>query len=259
MDNDSKATQQAREKWELARRDFLIMGSMAVAGVAASTAGAGTIAGFTTRAPGSILSVGFAERNVPGASLVSAESVRGGDRRFVDSGVRVTVHGISQPEATRNTAIRLSLFFPHVTTEGRLPFLAFASSIDGRGGRNTASGLSFDAPLDDTGALPVGIERVDMSAIPSRLRAMMPRTTAKQPAGMEGLEQDGNLWRLASGNGGNAQLRPGTYYIALRQSNRDRLPNWGALAIGDNALDLRSGGHPVAFEYVALSVDFTKA
>jgi hypothetical protein len=258
VDNDSNASQPAREKWELARRDFLIMGSMAVAGVAASTASAGTISALATRTPGSILSVGFAERTGPGASLVSAESVRGGDRRFVDSGVRVTLHGISQPEATRNTAIRLSLFYPHMTSEGRLPFLAFASSIDGRGGRNTASRLSFDAPLDDTGSLPVGIERVDVSPIPRRLRSMLPRATA-QLAGMDGLEQDGNLWRLSSGNAGNAQLRPGTYYIALRQSNRDRLPNWGALAVGDNALDLRSGGRPVDFEFVALSVDYTKA
>jgi hypothetical protein len=267
VDNDSKTVQQSsREKWELARRDFLIMGSVAVAGAAASSVTASPLTSIMSPVAGSVLSVGFAEQAGADASLVGADQFRAADRLFLRTGARVTVHGVSQPAATRNepVSIRLSTFFPHLTEEGRLPFLAFTSSLDAKGHRNAGGRVSFVAPLDENGTLPVAIERHEVSSVAMRRLSRMlsfARTspTSAQPTPLTTLEQQGNVCRLSSGDTGNVRLRPGTYFIALRQSQRDRAPNWSALTIQDGVLDLRKAGRPVDFEYVALSVDYAKA
>ena len=74
-------------------------------------------------------------------------------------------------------------------------------------------------------------------------------------------ETSGGVCRFSSGNAGNVRLRRGTYFIALRESGRDRQPNWGAITIDGehlhpNAGALHQGGLPVGFSYVAVSVDY---
>jgi hypothetical protein len=258
VNDDSNATHLAREKWELARRDFLIMGSAAMAGVAVTSLGASTLAAAAAPA-GAVLSVGFADGIEAGTRLAAAQTVRFADRRFLDAGARVTVHGASQSDAAPSS-IRLSVFFPQVTEEGRLPLLAFASSVDAKGHRNTGSRVSFVAPLDADGMLPLALERVDltpslMQRIAGRGRGIASTVEASaQPVRLDTLEQRGNVCRLSAG-GDHVGLRAGTYFVALRRTAHDRVPNWSAIAVGENALDLRSGGRAVGFEYVAVSID----
>lgn len=266
MSNQSNPTANvASREWALGRRDFLILGTAAAAGVAATSLAAGTISTIVTPAAGSILSVGFAERLQADASVMGAARFRQADAEFLRSGARVTVLGAFRPEAlaTAPVSIRLSAFYPHVAEQGRLPFMAWSQSLDARGVRNVSGRASFTVPLDENGTLPVSVERVDLT--PSRFGRLFasaaPSVGSQTQPNLASLESSGNVCRLTSGNSGDVRLREGTYFIALRRSNSDRAPNWSSLSIQGDEVSapggvLRNGDRPVPFEYVALSLKY---
>jgi len=245
----------SRREWALGRREFLVLGTAAAAGAAATSLRAGTIATIATPTGGAILSVGFAGQLDAGAPLLAAARFRQADAEFGRSGARVTVLGAWRPDAVAGEPVsfRLAAFFPHVGPDGRAPFLAWSQAFDLRGASHGKS-VAFNVPLDEDGTLPISLERVDLT--PSRFATLFARTVSPARSAvlpnLTALDASGNVCRLTSGCTGDVRLREGTYFIALRRSNADRAPNWSSISV--EAADLRSGGRPVLFEYVALSV-----
>jgi hypothetical protein len=246
------------DEWALHRRDFLMFGSAAVLGAAAtSVTAAATLRVVAAPEAGAVLSVGFSEHTAPVAaddehvlsSVIPAESLRVSDGSFRHSGVRVLVHGFSAPRPAAPVSVRLSTFAP--VGETAVPFLAWAHSASASSPR-----ISFLASLDENGTLPVAIERCEPVTRWNRMFAVAePANTLPDLAS---LERSGNVCRLSSGDRGDVRLRPGTYFIALRRTASDRRPDWSSIAIDATAADfsgaLRRNGAPVDFEYVAVTV-----
>src|SRR5438045_7296242 len=116
----------------------------------------------------------------------------------------------------------MTAFFPNETGEVRLPFLAWSES----GLWNRSGRISFVAPLDKDGTLPLAIERTTRrSAIARRIAALVSSQPKPLPD-FAALEESGSVCRLSSGDSGDVRLRRGTYFLALRESNFDRSPNW---------------------------------
>ncbi|HEY0156892.1 MAG TPA: hypothetical protein VGF28_06310 [Thermoanaerobaculia bacterium] len=268
MANESNLDPAAPEKWALGRRDFLIMGSAAVAGAAASSVTAATIAPLAIPAAGAVLSVGFSEQLAAGSGVVAAERLRLRDERFLDGGARVTVLGAWQPRVEEPVFLRLSTFFPHLKAEGRIPFLAWSSARIPGGVDSVSGPVTFVAPLDENGTLPVSVERVGLAAAsPRRLGGLLAFARGEQAPKVPNLavlERAGSVCRLNGGHTGDVRLRAGTYFIALRRTMLERAPNWSSVSIdaeaGTPAMGmLRAGTRPVDFEYIALTIDYAKA
>src|SRR6184192_3377659 len=107
--SDSSNTSQvpATKPTAMARRDFLVLGSAAVAGVAASSLSAGTIRGIANPEAGPILSVGFTDaveregkkhKVVRSSALHAAHRLRFADAGFRNGAARLTVHGLWEPQ-----------------------------------------------------------------------------------------------------------------------------------------------------------------
>lgn len=254
MSNINVKPEPPMEKWVLPRRDFLVLGSAAAIGAAASTAGAATLRAVVTPASGSVLSVGFAEPVA--AAAMPATALRIADGTFRESGARLLVHGFGSPRADAGVSVRLSTFAP--TAEGPVPFLAWSHN----GSRSGASRRApFLAALDEDGTLPLAIERTETPSRWSRLLALPQAGPASTFPDLTALEQSGSVCRLSSGDRGDVRLRAGTYFIALRRSSGDRQPNWRTIEVETtpNGMALHRNGVPVDFEYVAVTVDYPTA
>lgn len=251
MSNHSATPDAEIEKWALARRDFLMLGSAAVVGAAASSVTASTIRAVASPVAGSVLSVGFFDQGI-----ADARSPRLLDRGFHHDSARVLIHGFSRPAGSDSPlSVRVSTFAP--IAAGPLPFLAWTHTTDGRS-ENSSPRSSFVVALDAKGTLPIAIERVEpVSRHLSRFLRAVPASTALPD--LDALEQSGSVCRLSNSSGSDARLRPGTYFIALRRSSYDRQPDWSSIVIDQTSAvmtdALRRGGRPVDFEYVALTID----
>ena len=249
-------------KWVLPRRDFLMLGSAAVASAAASSVAAATLRVVAAPSAGSILSVGYGEPAAPETettSVVSARALRLSDDALRSAGVLVAVEGYSRPGAQNRDAVsvRLSTFAP--AAEGPVPFLAWVHSTDGKGRTNSSPRSRFRAALDDVGTLPIAIERHEPAGRLSRLLAI-PQASPSLVPDLVSMEQNGSVCRLSSGDRGEMALRAGTYYIALRRSSADRQPDWSSI-VADNTVvsagdSLRRNGNPVDFEYLTLTISY---
>lgn len=273
-DHQTVPPEAAQGKYMFARREFLVLGSAVVAGAAASTVTAGTIRNISSSPAGAVLSVGYtdaisrvgsAHKMETGSSVVSAERFLLSDHRFRDGGARVTVHGVWQPEGRREdpSSIRITSFFPHA--DGPLPFFAWQHAVDERGRRITSKRANFVAALDAQGALPLAIERNDRAAAPVRrltrlLSYSRTETLESTMPSLVALEKAGNVCRLSVGDAGDARLRAGTYFIALRESLFDRAPNWSSITLDGDVVNrtsslLHQGGRPVDFGYLTVSIE----
>ncbi|HEV7768225.1 MAG TPA: hypothetical protein VGQ76_24700 [Thermoanaerobaculia bacterium] len=258
-----------REKWALPRRDFLVLGSAAVVCAATSSVASATVRAIASPVGGAVLSVGYAEPTEGTDSgnssrLIAAQSLRLADRGFDRNGARVTVHGLWRPEAreTAPASIRFSTFAPNAA-----PFLAWSYSLDAKGRSIVSPRASFTAALHADGTLPFAVERNVLHAAPSRrlggllsfARSSAASNALPELAKLE--QQKDTVCRLSSGERGDARLRPGMYFIALRESSSQPQPDWSSVLVDRSANDLSAGvlsrhGRPVAFEYIALSVDY---
>ncbi|MFP5245379.1 MAG: hypothetical protein ACLGH0_01705 [Thermoanaerobaculia bacterium] len=232
------------------RRQFLVLSSTAVAGIAATSVSAGTPGALTMlKGPGPVLSVGFVNSDAAeGTRVVPAERIGLTDVRFRQSGARVTVHGLSRSATRRQQAAGVSLIAFFDTNGQRLPFIAWSGVSGAR--------VNFRVPVDADGAISFGVERTQLTSIlrePARRFASI-FTAARSQAAAEVpqhdvLERSGSVCRL----GADVKLRRGTYFIALRETTRDRVPDWGSLSVAGSSL--RRGNEPVDFDYLVLSVD----
>jgi hypothetical protein len=241
------------EKWALPRRDFLVLGSVAVLGAAATSVTASTLRVVATPAEGAVLSIGYSEHvepvtTDPGVSatgpVASAKTLRGNGNRF-DNGARVTIHGISRRDE-RPVSIYVSAYAP--VAAAPVPFVAWVHTANGKGLTNTGARTSFVAALDKDHTLPISVERrVPASHRFSRLLSAEPVPDALPV--LASLEQSGGVCRLS---------HPGTYFIALRESMFDRQPDWSSIVVDKTANDastaLLQHGRSVDFDYIAITV-----
>jgi hypothetical protein len=255
MFNRSSSPGAETEKWALPRRDFLVLGSAAVLGAAASSVTASTLVSVAAPEAGSVLSIGYAPVAAEDAAVLHADTLRFSDNTFRDSGVRVTVHGFSAPEKDSLVSVHLSTFVR--AGESAVPFLAWSHSARAAGPHAVSPRASFLASLDENGTLPFAIERSERSRRWSRLFTPIAPAADTLPE-LAKLEATGNVCRLSSGARASAPLRAGTYFIALRRTASERQPDWSSITVDATAADasnaLRRNGRPVDFEYVAITV-----
>ncbi|HEX8151665.1 MAG TPA: hypothetical protein VF698_01010 [Thermoanaerobaculia bacterium] len=244
------------------RRDFIRLGSVAVASVAASNLSAGAIRSIAAPRSGSILSIGFLAAE--GEGVTSASRLRSTDRQLAD-GAKLTIHGYSRPEAVRNEplVVDVATFFE---VDGQaVPFLAASYGANARGPWSSAGG-SFTVPTDKSGGVTIGIDRrpsgaTRAAAKTGRLATFFSRKRSEAELAVPQLDtlDRGSICRLASGRDGVA-LQPGTYFIALGDRSREAVPDWSSIAFVRNegaapALVQSSiVAKPVSFEYLVLSV-----
>ncbi len=267
MDHRSLKPDAESERWALPRRDFLVLGSAAIVGAAASsiTATATPLSLVASPEAGVILSVGFIDRTGPvspeaktsATSPVSADSLSVHDTGFRRSGARVLVHGLTSPEHRTSASVHLSTFAP--SAAGPVPFLAWTHGAGRHGVTISSPSAFFVAALDENGTLPIAIERRGAT---NRWSRLFVSPAADALPDLATLEQNGHVCRLTSGHQG-AGLRAGTYFIALRHSSSDRQPDWRSIDVDWTSADadvvLRRHGRPVDFEYVTLTVDHPAA
>jgi hypothetical protein len=254
--------QSNEEAMTLPRRDFILLGSVAVAGVAASGLSSNAIRTIVAPAAGSVLSVGFAE-SIRGERQAVHSAARAPRTSSLGSSARITVHGVWRPEESRNTPLGIGVATYYPGALAPLPVIAwnyrsFRSSMTGSGR------TSFEAPLQADGSLAFSIERTTPGA-PKLVGMAKPRRfsfsrEAKQPLmpNLAALEKSGDVCRLTAD-----VLQQGTYFVALRSSWSDRAPDWSMLHVAENAAPLQPHGpsvlrtavREVPFEYLMVSID----
>lgn len=233
----------------LNRRQFVALGSVTMAGMAASLPLHGAAL------PGSFVSVGYTAgrtrlriggrgSSAP-SSFIDAATLPGGNPEFFRSGAGVRLHGF-----TRSTPppvperIDVDLLFPIAGEADAAPFHAF-SSVAGGGREMTASPVRFTVPAESTGAVALAIERRVADASQPGERIVIPMTVN---------DLGGSSLKLTDGLYAIAMLRPG-----------DRSPDWPAIrtdvAISPHRKEAVHLVHdvfgetvPVGFDYFLLSV-----
>lgn len=240
----------------LHRREFLMLGSVATVGIAASMSAStnGPLGLLQPARPQ--LSIGFADLTEGTPQRVRrADDLHFGDARFLAADARVTVHGLWRPESRRNTPANVGVSVFHAVGEGTAPFLAWQHA------RTTgAARVTFRTPVHADGTLPIGIEHsrsFSFLAEPARRFGSMFGTAAPVVPVQQTLASNGSLCSLGA-TGSGLKLRRGTYFVALLEGSSQ--PNWNAITAG-NDLDvradgvLRMGNAPVDFDYLVISID----
>jgi len=232
------------------RRRFLLLGSAAVLGAAA------------TGYPSEILRVVTGERSLSvahtDALLVKEREIGAGTRlvrplggldgRFVRDGARVTVHGFwrAASRAAEPLSVGVTALFP--LGEEKVPFHAWAM---------TASGTSVHGSSPVAFTVPVAARRPLEIQIDSRApRGSQP--TSRRLTDLLRLDSpaEETVTTCSFGPGGTAPLRRGTYFVAIGKK-----PRWSAVRVADLQTDVAlapSGPGPlgpVDFDYLMFSVD----
>jgi hypothetical protein len=234
------------------RREFMRLSSVTVAAAAATTltpSAVGALVGADSVNP--LLSVGFAAESSKGLSLVSASGLSSGDRRFAQSGARVTVHGLERrTSGTGTDVVHLNAMFPNGSSA--LPVLAWSGS----GGDSPR--VSFVVPPSEQLTLAVERRRpVSLRGVPSaKVHDYLNDGIATAGIPQRELTADGKGLCVLSIGGAGTKLQRGTYFLALRNRSRDRKPEWSSLTADPATLTLTRFGAPVDFDYLVVSVDY---
>ena len=256
------------------RRDFILLGSAAVAAVSATGVSAGAIRAISGPVGGSILSIGYSDALVGEESgVVPAKYLGASDRALASDGMRLTIHGYWRPETRRSTplAVDVTTFFPVAGMS--MPVVSWAYVARGRTAEHSGRG-TFVVPSDANGGVTIAVDRrlPGTSVKPRNGRRSLlsfARTGSNGLPTLESMERDGNVCRLA--DRGGVKLQPGTYFIALGDATRETGPDWSRLTTNGNAQTLQAHGEsvltqhsvtgrvPVDFEYLMVSVSPLKA
>jgi hypothetical protein len=235
------------------RRDFVRLSSATLVAAAATSflpTGIGTLAGLNAVNP--LLSVGFSE---PAAGevlpVVSASRLGGGDSRLARTGAKVTVHGLRRGSTARSgQGVHLNALF--AVGESTVPYLAWSEAGSGSGR------VKFQVPPSEQ--LTFSIDRRRLTNLkgvrPSEVHHYLGYTSAA--AGeipRAELDVNGKGMCILAVNGSGPSLRPGTYFLALRNHRSDREPNWASMTVDPQTLTLSHLGRPVKLDYLVVSVD----
>lgn len=223
-------------RFQIGRRNFLVLSSTAAIGVAASGFGSevARVAGFSAPRP---FSVGFSE----GGRLISADHLH---HDFDGDLARITVNGFwSGDQTPRSTAV--AAYFRHSGND--VPFLAW-----GHVSRANAAAprSAFRVPVHN-GSLSLGFESRDplpvaKSELMRRLGEIRTQVTGSKPDALVVAAHDREAAARCA-----LKARQGTYVVAFRDHVSDAKPNWSSLqlAAGDKPLG------NVKFDYLVFTVD----
>jgi hypothetical protein len=250
MKTDCRSTDSDSGPTLFPRRQFLVLGSAAVAAVAASSLSADLVHGalvLEDKAPR--FSLGYAAATVDdfnkpsfAARLTSAAKLRSGDPSLAD-GVRLKVHGLVRPEAQRNTDVSMGLDAMY-RVSGPIPEVPYMAWSYAQKRQHTTSSApkDFVVPMSARHPLSLG---VSTSAV----------RTAIDNAGLRGTVT------LSLGDARRAnKLRAGLYFIAICPAGSDA-PDWASIRAvapenGSAPLLKRAtltGDAPVPFDYVVVA------
>ena len=229
---------------QVARRDFLKAGSLAVAGLA-GTSWPSLAFGAVRTLPGSILSAGYAAEEPKEGEiewLVPAEKVLAGDAAFISRDARVTIRS-STRAASLNGKIggaAIDVVFPAIGYQpDSYPTYRAWSFRQDEFLASASSPVSFRVPIDAVGGLQLLFTRM-------KEEAGADDGTAPKPDDMVALTL-GSSSRLP-------KLRRGIYVVAYGESGMHGVTNWAAVPI-----TRRSGEIVVPearFSYVVFSIDY---
>lgn len=264
----------------LHRREFMILGSVAVAGAAASGLPQQVMRAVAGSHPVSlpIVSLGYWDgsfdktRLGAGSSetmhrLASAVSARSADRAL-DGSVRVSVNGFWRAEYHRQKPVSVALNVMFPVGDERIPFHAWSHTTH-RGVAKNAPPPQFVVPVDARHPIELNIEmRMPAGSTPPAL-ARVKRFLSLDDRNDEQRNGSGACILALDSRSSSIKLNRGVYFIALQEDPRDASPNWSAVRMRDphapGALDASGAGilvqggllglEPVPFSYLMISVD----
>lgn len=233
------------------RRTFLIGGTAAGVVAAATTldrAQAQPIIRTETASQVPAAAIGYwdAQRN----TIVTAARLPWGDRSLIETGARVTVHGLGNERPDPGiSAFALLAHFPTKQAGITVKFHAWKYRSDTMNHRS--SPVSFCMPVSRTGGLALSV--------------VYPKKSDAE--GASGLIRSEHVCAFSAGAlNKQPKLRPGTYFVALPDGRSNALPNWdecrfvpeyqdGVLTGGTLCQATLTGLEPVTFHYLVLSVE----
>jgi len=250
-------TENSKSILSMRRRDFLLTTGTAIAGVAVlgdralfASSSAQDVdfvsAGYwnatlTRGRDGSLLA---AFRN---SEVESAADLPAGDPGFISTSAIVSTVGLWRPESRRNTPVSLNvdLVYPiERTSKVRVHAWHFS-------GRQRSSASSLTLPLSLEQPMEIIVERSPGATKGASLPSV----------------RDSSRLEFSMGHAEGLKLRPGVYFLAVKERDTDSFPVWRdvrvAVADGEAALSLngdgllrnRYSGRPVDFSYLVLTVD----
>jgi hypothetical protein len=251
------------------RRQFLLLGSSALVGAAATSLPAQILSAAFADSTLPLLSVGYfagtaADLAASGrsrGSLVSAESLRSGDASLESSGLRLRVQQFSRAAERRvepHTIALNVLYRIDGKDDQKTPFAAWTHSLNASGAHRTSANrfvvpVSASSPLELTVARRA--PRVASIAASDFVRDEDFQMTA-------GPGRSVASFTLGREHGAN-KLRRGIYVLALRRTASQGTPDWQSIrfiapAEGSAPVLQRAsifGNEPVSFDYIAISVE----
>ena len=267
----------------IARRHFLLAGSAAVVGAAATGLPQQVVrvlkGSDATTLP--ILSVGYWNGSIGTASAEEAKAgighnVKAADRlsasgNALAGGATVRVVGLWRAEQHRATPANIGIkaIFPAVDPKSgeKLSFVAWNHSSTEKSAHRSAPSKFF-APVDGRNALELGVEMTH----PVRQEAFLTRKVKEmlsisEPAAP--VTKSGVCSMTVNRRSSSLQLNRGVYFIALQESEHDAKPDWSSIKMLDpqapGATDAAgkgllyraslTGAEPVPFSYLVISVD----
>lgn len=231
------------------RRQFLVLGSAAVVGAAATSLSANMVRGVpasegTARVSAGFAPAAFADVQSPEfapRALTAASHLRSGEAALA-AGVRVKVHGMVRTDASavQPVSMALDVMYRVPGQTEAVPFMAWSHAQ--LAGRKADSAVS-------SSVVPVG-SRMPLSLM------VTTGTVAGQNAKLQAKVD------LALGSGRLAnKLRSGLYFLALCPAGT-AAPDWSSIRVvrSENALPLLRqatlfGLEPVSFDYIIVSAD----
>ncbi len=250
MKNDLSSAQSDPGAVLLPRRQFLVLGSAAVAAAAASSLSADIVRGaLVPEQKTPRISVGYAgatigEFDAPSFAprLTAATKLRSGDPALAD-GVRLKVHGLVRPQAAQGANISMALDAMYRVSghADEVPFMAWSYARRGQHITSSAAG-EFVVPVSTRQPLSLGIST-------SAPAPVMDDATLRATVNLSLGES-----RLAN------KLRAGLYFVAICPAGSEA-PHWASIhAVAPEhgtvpVLKQRTllGLEPVPFDYIVVA------
>jgi hypothetical protein len=259
------------------RREFLMLGSTAVVGLAATSLPAQVLRSISNPRDAA-LSIGYLDylprvsQSFPARTrLVPAESLSSGDRSFTNSGALIRLVGFWRPLRSRSTPLSATLltYYPATAAHDKAPFVVWTYYSDGSRVFDTPRAM-VHTPVDEDGIALALITSKPATMVESTHHTTFSRVVSGHVGEVlpsrDDLISDGAGITLSSGRGG-LKLRAGTYFVALGQTGTR--VDWSAVRSADlgaaSSLDPRGAGplslasligsSPVDFSYLALSIE----
>lgn len=244
MHNDE--TESGRAVFTFRRREFLVMGSAAAVGLAATSLKSDTLSDGSTPMP--LLSVGYWNGSPDELTrdagrrhlVVPADRLVAGDDSLANETARVTVHGFWRGAAHREP-LTLGLRAHYAASE--IPVIAWSW----RPGMRAANQVKLEMPVGET--LDFTLERMNSQPLPTRRIAdwMGRRKTSSRA----------ELAPMTSRSGApGIKLRRGVYFFAVREHEGEAIPSWSATSVVSrpDALDANGPLANASFSYLMLSI-----